>query len=67
MTGLDLRIVSPNATSTEIAAVTAVLTAAVEELSAQNQDERPTESQWQRTRRPLRGPLQPGPGAWRSF
>lgn len=67
MSGLDLRIVSPNATPTEIAAVTAVLTAAVEELSAHHQDERPAESQWQRTRRSLRSPLQPGPGAWRSF
>jgi hypothetical protein len=67
VTGLDLRIVSPNATPTEIAAVTAVLTAAVDELSAQHQDERPAESQWQRTRRPLRTPVQPGPGAWRSF
>lgn len=61
----DIRIVSKGATPLEIAAVTAVLTATLEELSAAQSAEAAPESAWMRTRRPLRKPLERGPGAWR--
>ncbi len=62
-----LRVVSRNATTAEIAAVTAVLTAALEELANGQSAEGPRVSAWQRSQRDLRKPITPGPGAWRSF
>jgi hypothetical protein len=63
-----IRIVSPSATAEEIAAVTAVVQGALDELAAaQDQDEGARVSAWQRSQRGLRTPLLPGPGAWRSF
>jgi gamma-glutamyl:cysteine ligase YbdK (ATP-grasp superfamily) len=65
---LDLRIVSAGATAEDIAAVTAVLHAALNELTAQlDAEARPTVSAWQRSQRALRAPLRPGAGAWRGF
>ena len=52
----------------EIAAVTAVLTAALREQTAQvgpTMDAHP--SAWQRSARALRGPLERGDGAWGSW
>ena len=64
----ELRIVSKGITPDEIAAVSAVLTGALEELAAaQGVDETTPVSAWQATQRPIRRPLHPGPGAWRSF
>jgi hypothetical protein len=63
-----LRIVSAGATVEEIAAVTAVLQAALDELTAeQSVVAAPTVSEWERSQRPLRATLTPGAGAWRSF
>ena len=60
-----IRVVSRNATDLDIAAVTAVVTAALEELSAE-QAAMPAEiSAWSRSQRGLRSTLHPGPGAWR--
>ena len=63
-----LRIISTGATPEEVAAVTAVLQAALDELAA-DLSPAPTHavSAWQRGRGAVRSPLQPGPGAWRSF
>jgi uncharacterized protein (DUF1800 family) len=61
-------VVSKSLSAAELAAVTVVVGAAVE----QELDELQTEtvdapSAWERSRRGLRTPLQPGSGAWRSF
>jgi hypothetical protein len=66
--GAQITITGGNPTGTEVAAVTAVLAAALEELSGQSalQGEAPA-SAWQRAQRPLRAPLHPGAGQWRSF
>ena len=65
---LDLRVVAGSPTLEELAAVTAVLHAAVAE---QGTIPEPLEVQdgrhWQRANGFLRGPVAPGPGAWRSF
>lgn len=67
MTDNDFRIVTKNATPEEIAAVTAVLQAALDEL-AESMDAAPAPvSAWQRSQRNLRTTLHPGPGAWRGF
>jgi hypothetical protein len=62
------RVVRGNPTPEELAAVTAVLSAAVEELADDNARVSVTEtSAWSRSQRSLRGPLVPGNGAWRGF
>ncbi len=61
----DLRVVSKGATAAEVAAVTAVLTAALDELAAQGATEEPAITAWQRSQRPMRAPIHPAPGAWR--
>lgn len=65
----NIRILSGGVTPEEVAAVTAVLTAAIAEAEAASRDARPAAGPdaWARTQRALRTPLQPGPGAWRSF
>lgn len=65
----QIRFVSRGITAEEIAAVTAVLTAAAAEQAANSNDARPSTGQdaWARSQRHLRTPLDPGPGAWRSF
>jgi hypothetical protein len=66
--GAQISIVGGNPTGTEVAAVTAVLAAALEELGGQSTAQgAPAESAWQRSQRPLRAPLHPGSGQWRSF
>ena len=63
----DIRVVSPNATAEEVAAVTVVVTQALAELADELGAEAPGVSAWQRSQRRLRTQLSPGPGAWRSF
>ncbi|MBU1589095.1 MAG: acyl-CoA carboxylase subunit epsilon [Actinobacteria bacterium] len=64
----DIRVVSPNATPEEVAAVTVVVTQALAELADElGAEAGPGVSAWQRSQRQLRSPLHPGPGAWRSF
>ncbi|NYF11571.1 hypothetical protein HDC94_002727 [Leifsonia sp. AK011] len=60
-----IRVVSRNATAVDIAAVTAVVTAALEELSSEPSAEPAEVSAWRRSQRGLRSPIHPGPGAWR--
>ncbi|WP_223694551.1 acyl-CoA carboxylase epsilon subunit [Leifsonia poae] len=72
MTGLEaeqIRFVTRGVTPEEIAAVTAVLTAAAAEQSAAAKTGRtPTgPDAWARSQRTLRRPLHPGAGEWRSF
>ncbi len=67
-TASAIRIVSTGADAADVAAVTAVLTAALDELAASHAADSATPiSAWQRGQRQLRTPLVPGPGAWRSF
>ncbi|MGV8970432.1 MAG: acyl-CoA carboxylase subunit epsilon [Microbacteriaceae bacterium] len=66
--GTDFTIVGGNPTSAEIAAVTGVLSAVLEELAEENtRGKPPVVSAWQRTQRGLRSPLHPTSGAWRNF
>ena len=65
-TAPDIRIVSGRPTPEEVAAVTAVLTAALSQLAQQDRrEQRTAPSGWDRSRRALRAPLTTG--AWRSF
>lgn len=62
----EIRILSGNATSEEIAAVTAVLTAALDELAGESRRRSETGlTAWQISQRPVRAPLPHG--AWRNF
>jgi hypothetical protein len=67
-TPLDIRITGGNPSPEDIAATTAVLSAALEELGAEHgrlDDAGP--SAWQRSQRPFRSPITTGTGVWRSF
>jgi hypothetical protein len=61
----DIRITSGAPTSEEIAAVTAVLSAALEELANVHSHRSAVRSAWARSQRSLREPLVPG--TWTSF
>jgi len=68
------RVISGDPTPTELAAVTAVVLALVEEaqdeeyaLEAAAVSARSGQSAWQRSQRAVRRPLRPGFGAWRGF
>ena len=64
----NLRVISNGATAEDIAAVTAVVTGALEELAdAIAVESGPTVSAWQRSQRPMRGAVTHGAGTWRSF
>jgi hypothetical protein len=64
----DLRVISLGAAAEDVAAVTSVLRSAIDELAALNEiDGRQTVSGWQRSQRPIRSAIVPGPGAWRNF
>lgn len=66
--GNDFAIVGGNPTSAEIAAVTGVLSAVLEELAQEHtRASAPVLSGWQKSQRGIRSPLHPGPGAWRNF
>jgi hypothetical protein len=63
-----LQVVSSGITAEELAAVTAVLEAAVEEeLDELHSEVLIGPSAWERSQRALRDPVHPGPGVWRSF
>jgi hypothetical protein len=66
--GVDVRVLRGSPTPEEIAAVTAVLTAAVvEESAGADAVLSHGPSAWQRSTRILRTPLAAGPGRWRNF
>ena len=64
---LDIRFVTARVTDTEIAAVTAVITAALQEQADGAAEPATAPSAWARSQRVLRSPVVPAPGAWRSF
>jgi hypothetical protein len=64
----DIRIVSGNPDDHEMAALTAVLAAVLEEFAVERGRREPAgPSAGQRTQRTLRGPLHAGPGQWNGF
>jgi hypothetical protein len=64
----DLAVVSGSPDPEELAALTAVLAEVLDEMAAeQGRRESAATSAWARSQRGVRTPLQPGPGAWRSF
>ena len=64
----DIRIVAGSPTAEEIAAITAVLHATLDELAASEATRaQSTTTAWQRDQRGLRATLTPGSGAWRGF
>ncbi|SFO04457.1 acyl-CoA carboxylase epsilon subunit [Mycetocola miduiensis] len=66
--GVNVRVLRGSPTPAEIAAVTAVLTAAVvEESAGADAVLSHGPSAWQRSTRILRTPLMAGPGQWRNF
>lgn len=66
--GVNVRILRGSPTPEEIAAVTAVLTAAVvEEASRSEAVPSDGPSAWQRSQRTMRSPLTAGAGRWRNF
>jgi uncharacterized protein (DUF1800 family) len=66
---IDFRVISGNPTASELAAVTAVLTATIENLEdvRRQAEEQHVQTAWQRTQRPIRTPLDHGTGTWRGF
>ena len=63
-----IRVVGGSPTPEELAAVTAVLTSVLDELSAEQvRASEAGPSGWQRSQRPIRSTIVPGAGAWRSF
>ncbi len=64
----DLRILSPGASPHDVAAVTAVLRTALDNLAANaGADSGPAVSAWLRDQRPIRGSISAGAGAWRGI
>ena len=66
---INFRVLSGNPSASELAAVTAVLTATVENLEDERREaeEQHGQTAWQRAQRPIRTPLARGAGTWRSF
>ena len=64
----DIRILGGNPSHMDVAATTAVLTAALEELAEENgRVSASGPSAWERSQRPFRAPITRGSGAWRGF
>ena len=64
----DITVLAGSPTPTELAAVTAVVTAMVQEASdADAESDGVAPSAWQHSQRAVRAPLMPGPNAWRGF
>jgi hypothetical protein len=62
------RVVTRGLDAGELAAVTVVVEAAVQqELEQLHSEPTTATTAWQRSQRSLRTPLHPGPGVWRSF
>jgi hypothetical protein len=64
---IDVRVVSHGVDAEDAAAATSVLRAALTEVALNEADNRVTISAWQSSQRPVRDPINPGPGAWRNF
>ena len=61
-------VVAGDPTPAELAAVTAVVGAVLEEIASDSElGAVPGVSAWQRSQRPIRGPVARGNGAWRGF
>lgn len=61
----EFTVLSGNPTATELAAVTAVLTAMVEQADGKRMPvAEPSRSAWALSQRALRRPIVPGGGAW---
>jgi hypothetical protein len=60
-------VLNGDPTPEELAAVTAVIEAMIEERGADDARRAHGMSAWQRSQRSIREPLSPGYGAWRSF
>jgi len=64
----EIVFVTRNVTDAEVSAVTAVLQGLLQEESDLRRRAPETgQSAWQQSMRPLRVPLRPGAGQWRSF
>ena len=61
----DIRITGGQPSDEEIAALTAVLTAALDELAGDHRRQRITPTAWERSQRGVRTPLTPG--TWNTF
>jgi hypothetical protein len=64
---VEISIDAGNPSPTELAAVTAVLTASLAEREERSLSSGTRVSAWQRSQRAVRSPLTPGYGAWRGF
>lgn len=64
---VSIDVLSGDPTAAELAALTAVITALVEEQGDRDADVARSVSGWDRSRRAVRSPLYPGLGAWRGF
>ena len=61
-------VVAGDPTPAELAAVTAVVSAVLEEIASEHELAAvPGVSAWQRSQRPIRGPVTRGQGTWRAF
>ena len=68
LTAADITFETRGLTPEEVGAVSAVLiSAASEQRHVASGDAGAPASTWMRNRRPMRTPLEHGPGAWRSF
>lgn len=66
--GMRFAILAGNPTTEDLAAVTAVLIAMVEEVhSTQAEETRVAANAWQRSQRPIRETIIPAADAWRGF
>ena len=64
----EFSVVAGNPTPAELAAVAAVLGALFEQLADDRAEEaKASPNAWQRSQRPIRGTITPGPGVWRGF
>ena len=65
----DIAVLSGSPDAEELAAVTGVLAAVLDELAAEQgrREQAAGPSAWARAQRGVRAPIRPGPGAWRSF
>ena len=65
----DIAVISGSPDAEELAAVTAVLAAVLDELAAEQgrRQQAAGPSAWARSQRGMRTPVVPGHGAWRSF
>ncbi|WP_349904919.1 acyl-CoA carboxylase epsilon subunit [Parafrigoribacterium humi] len=67
-TSPEFTVLGGNPTPGELAAVTAVLTAAIEEATTMGAHTAPAgRSAWQLAQRPIRRPIDRGISAWRGF